>query len=72
VARTLDAFDAETVGQLRRGSEALFRRESQSLRHNLARDWLWLDIDLTPLPSSKWAEGSSKGMVGEKTVTVVN
>lgn len=72
VARTLDAFDTTTVAQLRQGSEALFRRESLSLRHDLATDWLWLDIDLTPLPSSKCAEGSTKGLVGEKTVTVAN
>lgn len=72
VARTLDAFDATTVAQFRQGSEALFRRESLCLRHDLATDWLWLDIDLTPLPSSKCAEGSTKGLVGEKTVTVAN
>jgi len=72
VARTLDAFDAVRIEQLRAGSEALLRRESLSLRHNLAADWLWLDIDLTPLPISKHAEGSSKGLFGEKTDTVAN
>jgi len=72
VARTLDAFDATAVAQLRQGSEALFRRESLCLQHDLAADWLWLDIDLTPLPSSKGAEGSTKGLVGKKTVMVAN
>jgi hypothetical protein len=61
LARTLDAFGATQVAQLRQGSEALFRRESRVLRHNFERDWLWLDIDLTPLPISKNAEGSTKG-----------
>ena len=68
LARTLNAFGAEQVGQLRAGCEALFGRESQSLRHNLAVDWLWLDIDLTPLPISKHAQGSTRGKFGEKTV----
>lgn len=68
--RTLDIFDAVGLTQLRQGSEALFRRESRTLTHNFERDWLWLDIDLTPLPISKHAEGSSKGHMGEKTQPV--
>jgi hypothetical protein len=61
LARTLDRFRPEQLAQLRRGSEVLFRRESRMLRHDFARDWLWLDIDLTPLPISKHAEDSTKG-----------
>jgi hypothetical protein len=72
ITRTLDAFDGVQLDQLRAGSEALLRRESLSLRHDLTADWLWLDIDLTPLPISKHAEGSSKGLFGEKTATVAN
>lgn len=73
LARTLDAFSPEHVAQLRQGSEALFRRESQALRHDFARDRLWLDIDLTPLPASKHAEGSTKGKIGgKKTCTDAN
>jgi hypothetical protein len=72
ITRTLDAFEGVQIDQLRAGSEALLRRESLSLQHNLAADWLWLDIDLTPLPISKHAEGSSKGLFGEKTDTVAN
>lgn len=68
--RTLDIFDAVGLTQLRQGSEALFRREGRTLTHNFERDWLWLDIDLTPLPISKHAEGSSKGHMGEKTQPV--
>jgi hypothetical protein len=70
--RTLDAFNEVRLGQLRRGSEALFRRESRTLTHDFERDWLWLDIDLTPLPISKNAEGSTKGHMGEKTVMVAS
>lgn len=74
LARMLDQFDASQVENLRAGSEALFRRESATLRHPLAADsdWLWLDIDLTPLPCSKWAEGSTKGHFGKKTAMAGN
>lgn len=72
LARTLDAFGTTEVSQLRQGSEALFRRESRLLRHDFERDWLWLDIDLTPLPISKHAEGSTKGKFAKKTATVGN
>lgn len=73
LARTLDAFTPEHIAQLRQGSEALFRRESRTLRHDFERDWLWLDLDLTPLPASKRAEGSTKGKIsGEKTGMAAN
>jgi hypothetical protein len=73
LSRTLDAFGEEQIAQLRQGSEVLFRRESRTLRHDFAQDWLWLDIDLTPLPASKHAEGSTKGKIGgEKTDTGVS
>lgn len=73
LARTLDAFSEESIAQLRQGSEALFRRESRSLGHNFEQDWLWLDIDLTPLPASKHAQDSAKGKIsGKKTVMVAN
>lgn len=72
LSRTLDAFEAEELVQLRLGSEALFRRESLTLRHDFAQDWLQLDIDLTPLPCSKQAEWSTKGQLGKKTGMAVN
>lgn len=62
LTRTLDAFDTAAVGQLRQGSEALFRRESLTLRHDFDQAWLWLDIDLSPLPISRQAESSTKGL----------
>lgn len=66
LARTLDAFSSAEVAELRHGSEALFRRESRVLGHDFVHDWLWLDIDLTPLPISKHAEGSTKGKFNRK------
>jgi hypothetical protein len=64
--RTLDAFTVTEVTQLRHGSEVLFRRESQTLRHDFVKGLLWLDIDLTPLPISKHAEASTKGKFDQK------
>jgi hypothetical protein len=66
LARALNVFDATQVAQLRHGGETLFRRESYCLRHDFDRDWLWLDIDLTPLPASKHAEESTKGKFNKK------
>lgn len=70
LARTLDCFTAEQITQLRQGTESLFRRESRTLRHPFADDWLWLDIDLTPLPASKHAEASTKGKLGAKKTSM--
>lgn len=69
LARTLDAFTDLHVHQLRQGCEALFRRESRTLRHASAEGWLWLDIDLTPLPASKHAEASTKGKISPKNTS---
>jgi hypothetical protein len=72
LARTLDVFQNAQIGQLRQGTEALVRRESRVFRHPFAAEWLYLDIDLTPLPSSKHAEASTKGKFAKKTATGAN
>lgn len=66
LARTLDAFTAEHVAQLRRGSQTWWRRHTRLKQHDFAQKWLWVDIDLTPLPASKHAEASTKGKLGKK------
>lgn len=71
LARTLDRFTPAHVAALRQGTTALFRRESRTGRHPFAQAWLWLDIDLTPLPISKHAEGSTKGKIGLKRTCMV-
>ena len=43
-----------------------FRRENRVLRHDFAQAWLWLDIDLTPLPISRQAEAGTKGRFAKK------
>ena len=73
IARMLDTFSPATVTQLRLGIDQLFRRESRTLQHAFERDFLWLDIDLTPLPASKHAQGSTKGHFdGKKTAMADN
>jgi hypothetical protein len=72
LADTLDAFDETALSQLRQGSTALLQREGRMFRHDFAQTWLWLDIDLTPLPISKLAEASTKGKFAKKTVMVAN
>ena len=66
VARTLDKFSQEQVEQLRSGTDRVFKRESFVLRHDFRQTRLWLDLDLTPLPIAKKAEGSCKGKIGDK------
>lgn len=66
LARTLDSFTFEQIEQLRQASATLLQRESQTLRHSFATDWLWLDLDLTPLPISKHAQDSTKGKISAK------
>ncbi len=71
LARTLDVFTDKQVAALRKGFDLLLRREGRIFRHAFAEDWLYLDIDLTPLPISKHAEGSTKGKFAKKTPTGV-
>lgn len=71
LSRMLDSLTLHHIQQLQAGSESLFRRESYTLRHDLSQEWLWLDIDLTPLPISKRAEASTKGKMGDKKTPMV-
>jgi hypothetical protein len=67
VAETLDRFTAINVEQLREAISRIYLREGQAIRHNYERDGLLiLDIDLTGLPASKHAEGSTKGYFSSK------
>ena len=72
LANTLNAFDPDTVDQLRQGSDQWFRQNGQLFQHDFAANRLWLDIDLTPLPISKQAEASTKGKFAKKTAMAVN
>jgi hypothetical protein len=67
VADTLDRFTALSVQQLRAATSQIYLREGHAPRHNYVRDGLLiLDIDLTGLPASQHAEGSTKGYFSGK------
>ena len=60
LAETLDAATDKDVAALRTAVEQLFQQHSQACRHDFTRDLLVLDIDLSPLPASRTAEGSER------------
>ena len=64
IADTLDAATLDDVAALREMVEAQFRRHSQTRRHDLVRGILTLDLDLSPMPSSKQCEGAERGYFG--------
>ena len=64
IAQTLDAASEEDVAAVRAAVEATFVRFSQARRHHFAAAILTLDLDLSPLPTSKRAEGSERGYMG--------
>ncbi len=61
IARVLDACGPLQVNQMREAAESLFHWLGQAHRHDFGRGLLRVDIDLTGLPASKRAEGSTKG-----------
>lgn len=63
ISRTLDALKKEHITQLHQGSQALFRQNSRTMRHDYEKDWLLLDIDPTHLPASRHAQDSCQGYV---------
>jgi hypothetical protein len=64
IADTLDAATLEDVADLRAAVELLFVQHSQARRHVGDREVLVLDLDLSPLPTSKSCEGATKGYMG--------
>src|ERR671933_1095160 len=64
LAETLNAATDQDVMALRTAVEKLFRQHSQACRHDFAQELLVLDIDLSPLPASRKAEGSERCYMG--------
>jgi hypothetical protein len=64
IAHTLDAATEADVKALREALAQTFRRYSQARRHDFGREALVLDLDLSPLPASRSAEGSTRGYMG--------
>ena len=64
IAETLNAATEQDVADVQAALDELFRAHSQSRQHDFERDFLVLDVDLSPLPASKSAEGSERGYMG--------
>lgn len=64
LADTLDAATDEDVASLQEALAVIFGRYSQACQHDFTQDFLLLDVDLSPLPASKHAEGSERGYMG--------
>jgi hypothetical protein len=65
---TLDAFTEENVEQLRGAITKIYRGEAQAVRQLSGPQRLTVDFDLSGLPASPRAEGSTKGYFsGKKT-----
>ena len=61
VQDTLDACTAENVTQMHQAMEVIFRRYSQTYRHDYQLNWQILDADMTGRPCGKKAKFASKG-----------
>jgi hypothetical protein len=61
VQDTLDACTAENVDQMHQAMQTLFRRHSQTYRHDYQLNWQVLDVDMSGRPCGKKAKFASKG-----------
>ena len=61
VQDTLDACTAENVAQMHQAMGTIFRRHSQTYRHDYQLNWQVLDADMTGRPCGKKAKFASKG-----------
>src|ERR671928_1772832 len=64
LAETLNAATDKDVAALRAAVEQIFQQHSQACRHDFTQDFLVLDLDLSPLPASRKAEGSERCSMG--------
>ena len=64
LADTLDAAGDADVADLQAAIAELFGQYSQARQHAFDQELLVLDIDLSPLPARKHAEGSERGYLG--------
>jgi hypothetical protein len=64
IADTLDAMTEADISALREAMADLFARYSQARRHDFRQELLILDVDLSPLPASRHAEGSERAYMG--------
>lgn len=69
LSRCLDELTQMNLDELAQASTCIWRARSRTLGHD-RRSYLWLDLDLSGLPSSKRAEGSSKGFFSDKKTSL--
>lgn len=64
IAQTLNAATEADVADLQAALGEIFGCYGQARQHPFKRELLVLDVDLSPLPASKRAEGSERGYMG--------
>jgi hypothetical protein len=64
IADTLDAMTEADLSALREAIGDVFAQYRQARRHNFRQALLILDVDLSPLPASRHAEGSERASMG--------
>ncbi len=64
IAQTLNAATEQDVADLQAALGEIYGCSGQARRHHFKRELLVLDVDLSPLPASKRAEGSERGYMG--------
>src|SRR5947208_2982428 len=61
VQETLDACTAENVTQMEQAMQSIYRQHSQGYRHDYAREYQILDVDMSGMPCGPTAAFASKG-----------
>jgi hypothetical protein len=64
IADTVNAATAADVAALRTAIEGIMAREGTALHHDFAAHLLVLDVDLSPAPCGRTAEGARRGYMG--------
>jgi hypothetical protein len=64
IAQTLNAATEQDVADLQAALGEIYGCYGQARRHDFKQKLLVLDVDLSPLPASKRAEGSERGYMG--------
>jgi hypothetical protein len=64
IAETLNAATEQDVADVQAALDEIFGCYNQAQRHDFQHEFLVLDVDLSPLPASKHAEGSERGYMG--------
>src|ERR671923_1656074 len=64
IARTLRACTPENVAQLEWVSWYYLKRYGATPHHRFHERWLWVDVDLTPMPIGAKEEGSERTWMG--------